>query len=70
MVNNKLEKDAITLNNIKLCDDMILLEAQKEMESMVEDRKLFIDEEQIPLQLTQIKNDNDIKSELNILIKI
>ena len=67
---NKLEKDAITLNNIKLCDDMILLEAQKEMESMVEDRKLFIDEEQIPLQLTQIKNDNDIKSELNILIKI
>ena len=28
---NKLEKDAITLNNIKLCDDMILLETQKEI---------------------------------------
>ena len=66
---NKLEKDAITLNNIKLCDDMILLETQKEMENMVEDRKLFIDEELISLQPTQIK-DNGIKSELNILITI
>ena len=28
---NKLEKDAITINNIKLCDDMILLETQKEI---------------------------------------
>ena len=26
---NKLEKDTITLNNIKLCDDMILLENKK-----------------------------------------
>ena len=26
---NKLEKDVITLNNIKLCDDMILLETRK-----------------------------------------
>ena len=58
---NKLEKDAITLNNIKLCDDMILLETQKEMENMVEDRKLFIDEELISLELTQIKDDNGIK---------
>ena len=67
---NKLEKDAITLNNTKLCDDMILLETQKEMENMVEDRKLFIDEELISLQLTQIKDDNGIKRELNILITI
>ena len=67
---NKLEKDGITLNNIKLCDDMILLEIQKEMENMVENRKLFIDEELISLQLTQIKNDNGIKRELNILITI
>ena len=28
---NKLEKDVKTLNNIKLCDDMILLETQKEI---------------------------------------
>ena len=34
---NKLEKDAMTLNNIKLCDDMILLETQREMKNMVED---------------------------------
>ena len=67
---NKLEKDAITLNNIILCDDMILLETQKEMENMVEDRKLFIDEELISLQLTQIKDDNGIKRELNTLITI
>ena len=66
---NKLEKDAITLNNIKLCDDMILLETQKEIENMV-DRKLFIDEELISLQPTQIKDDNGIKRELNILIAI
>ena len=66
---NKLEKDAITLNNIKLCDDMILLETQKEMENMAEDRKLFIDEELISLQLTQIKDDNGIKRKLSILIK-
>ena len=26
---NKIEKDTITLNNIKLCDDMILLENKK-----------------------------------------
>ena len=49
---------------------MILLETQKEMENMVEDRKLFIDEELISLQLTQIKDDNGIKRELNILITI
>ena len=67
---NKLEKDVKTLNNIKLCDDMILLETQKEMENMMEDRKLFIDEELISLQLTQIKDDNGIKRELNILITI
>ena len=67
---NKLEKDGIALNNIKLCDDMILLETQKEMENMVENRKLFIDEELISLQLTQIKDGNGIKRELNILIKI
>ena len=67
---NKLEKDGVTLNNIKLCDGMILLETQKEMENMVENRKLFIDEELMSLQLTQIKNDNGIKRELNILITI
>ena len=49
---------------------MILLETQKEMENMAEDRKLFIDEELISLQLTQIKDDNGIKRELNILITI
>ena len=49
---------------------MILLETQKEMENMMEDRKLFIDEELISLQLTQIKDDNGIKRELNILITI
>ena len=31
------------------------------MENMVEDRKLFIDEELISLELTQIKDDNGIK---------
>ena len=67
---NKLQKDVITLNNIKLCDGMILLETRKEMENIVENRKLFIDEELISLQLTQIKNDNSIKRELNILITI
>ena len=67
---NKLVTDAIKLNNIKLCDDMILLETEKEMENMVENRKLFIDEELISLQLTQIKHDNGIKRELNILITI
>ena len=67
---NKLEKDAITLNNIKLCDDMILLETQKEMENMMEDRKLFIDEELISLQLTQIKDDNGIKRQLNIITPV
>ena len=67
---NKLEKDAITLNNIKLCDDMILLETQKEMENMVENRKLFIDEELISLQLTQIKDDNGIKRQLNIITPV
>ena len=30
---NKLEKDVKTLNNIKLCDDLILLETQKVMEN-------------------------------------
>ena len=30
---NTLEKDAITLNNIKLCDDLILLETQKVKEN-------------------------------------
>ena len=67
---NKLEKDAITLNNIKLCDDMILLETQKEMENMVKDRELFIDEELISLQLTQIKDDNGIKRQLNIITPV
>ena len=51
MWSNKLEKDAITLYNIKLCVDMILLETQKGMENMVGDKKLFIDEELISLQL-------------------
>ena len=50
MWSNKLEKDAITYN-IKLCVDMILLETQKGMENMVGDKKLFIDEELISLQL-------------------
>ena len=51
MWSNKLEKDAITLYNIKLCVDMILLETQKGMENMVGDKKFFIDEELISLQL-------------------
>ena len=40
------------------------------MKNLVEDKKLFIDEELILLQLTQIKDDNGIKRELNILITI
>ena len=67
---NKLEKDVITLNNIKLCDDMILLETRREMKNMVEDKKVFIDEELISLQLTQIKHVKDIKRELNISVTI
>ena len=35
---------------------------------MVKDRQFFIDEELISLQLTQIKDDDGIKRELNILI--
>ena len=40
------------------------------MKNLVEDKKLFIDEELTLLQLTQIKDDNGIKRELNILITI
>ena len=40
------------------------------MKNMVEDKKLFIDEELISLQLTQIKHVKEIKRELNISITI
>ena len=45
-------------------------EKDYEISMWVENRKLFIDEELISLQLTQIKHDNGIKRELNILIII
>ena len=40
------------------------------MKNMVEDKKLFRDEELISLQLTQIKHVKEIKRELNISITI
>ena len=43
---------------------------KKEMKNMVEDKKLFRDEELISLQLTQIKHVKEIKRELNISITI
>ena len=49
---------------------MILLETRREMKNMVEDKKLFIDEELTSLQLTQIKHVKDIKRELNISVTI